>query len=287
MCNPWSSIQWLKEANELGLWDVDKKTLNNLEKFSWFEDEKARSMLIRGLEFVDRLNFLGGEPLLIKEHLQLLEECIAQGRAKEIVIQYNTNLTYIPEKIREIWKHFKSVELNLSCDGFKELNEYIRFPVKWDAWLNNVKTIAEWRSDVNLNLSLHSTFQSLNVTRLPMFYDWTWDFMSSLGLPRIPFVIYVTQPDYCDPRHLPEEVKNLVIKEHNLYFERVEKQNLTHMEKMWLSMIKGHIQTFATPTPASEAHWKKFIENTSKVDVSRQQSILNVLPEFEKYFSRI
>jgi hypothetical protein len=59
------------------------------------------------------------------------------------------------------------------------------------------------------------------------------------------------------------------------------------MEKMWLSMIKGHIQTFATPTPASEAHWKKFIENTSKVDVSRQQSILNVLPEFEKYFSRI
>ena len=284
MCNPWSSVQWLKEANQLGLWNVDKATLNDLEKFNWFENEGAREFLKSSLEFVDRLNFLGGEPLLIKEHLELLEECVRMGRANKIIIQYNTNLTYIPENIREIWRHFKLVDLNLSCDGFGDVNEYIRYPVKWDKWVENVRTISNWRSNVNLNLSFHCTFQTLNMTRLTDFYDWVWNIGTELNLPRVPFMIYVTQPDYLDPRHAPQHIKEQVTAEHQKYFEKVEKQNLTFVEKMWLSMLKGHLNTFRNATENSSEIWQKFIANTKIIDTSRQQNILTVAPAFSEYF---
>ena len=284
MCSPWSSIQWLNEAKELNLWNSDEKTLKSLQSFDWFENPRGRKFIIDNLKYVDRLNVLGGEPLLITEHFDFLKACIDNGRASEVVVQYNSNLTRVPEGIKDLWKHFKKVQVNLSIDGVGELNEYIRYPMRWNEWIENVRTLASWRSEIKLDLSFHSTFQSLNVTRAADLYRWIWDFATELDLPRVPFAIYVTKPTYLDPRHLPEEIKTTAVARLEDYFSFLQTQSLTDLERLWLGMIRSHMQTMSAPDESSELLFNKFIETMALIDKSRKQRLNVLLPEFDRYY---
>ncbi len=285
MCNPNSSSQWVKDERELNVWGYSPVELETFNQLNWFESKAADLFLTEHLKYADRLNFLGGEPLLIKEHFKLLERCIELGFAQNISLQYNSNLTTLPESLKNLWSQFKRVEVNLSCDGLKNLNEFIRFPMRWEKWLENVIKICSWRKEINLTLSFHSTFQSLNVTQLSDFYFWCWNFADQYQLPRLPFVIYVSQPSYLDPRHMPGELKQLVLSEHLKFFDFLKDKSLTPIESERLSMIRGHLATFTHPTLHSQGLWNRFKENTKKIDRSRGQNILEIIPEFKDYLS--
>ena len=50
--------------------------------------------------------------MMIHRHFKFLEECVESGDAKNIVLQYDTNLTNIPQKVMGYWKEFKFVEFH-------------------------------------------------------------------------------------------------------------------------------------------------------------------------------
>ena len=72
-----------------------------------------------------------GEPLIINAHYDFLQKCVDEGYASKLVIEYNTNITNVPQRAWDIWKHFKNVIVGVSIDGNKEVNDLIRFPSKW------------------------------------------------------------------------------------------------------------------------------------------------------------
>jgi sulfatase maturation enzyme AslB (radical SAM superfamily) len=80
---------------------------------------------------IERLYIVGGEPLLIDQHYEFLQKCIDAGRSKSIVIEYNTNITNIPERAWNIWKHFERIQIGMSVDAVGPINDYIRNPSKW------------------------------------------------------------------------------------------------------------------------------------------------------------
>ena len=284
MCHPLSSHLWDEEAAEFGLFGLSKDDLGKLSQLNWY-NEDTKKFLLNNMGQVDRLNFLGGEPLIMKNHIEILEQLISIGRASFIDLQYNSNLTHLPPDLKRVWSAFKSVEVNLSCDGFGSLNEYIRYPLNWKNWIENVEILNSWKSNVNLKLSLHSTFQVLNLTQSFIFNQWAWDFMSGLGWPRVPFYIYVSFPNYYNAQILPDKLKKLALLELEKYESFLANKELTSLEKSWFAIYKSHYHSMmATPKNETEL-WNRFVKITRLIDSKRGDSILNVLPEFKDSFA--
>jgi radical SAM protein with 4Fe4S-binding SPASM domain len=89
-----------------------------------------------------RLEFYGGEPLLDKPTMRLLQLLIDSGQSQDITLFYNTNCITKPTKKHvELWQHFKNLEFNLSIDGIGEQFTYIRHPGNWETALENLDYI--------------------------------------------------------------------------------------------------------------------------------------------------
>ena len=84
---------------------------------------------------------MGGEPLLIHQHYDFLNELVERGRAPFVTLEYNTNLSIVPEKALKLWEHFKKVKLGVSLDGVGPINDYIRHPSKWSVMERNLLKI--------------------------------------------------------------------------------------------------------------------------------------------------
>ena len=95
------------------------------------------------LKDIRYLEITGGEPLMIKEQFDMLEKCVELGVAGDIDVHYNTNGTHYPEHaLKNIWPHFKRIEIAFSIDGINQRFEYQRHPAVWDEVDNNIKRIS-------------------------------------------------------------------------------------------------------------------------------------------------
>lgn len=95
------------------------------------------------IEFVQKIYFAGGEPLIQREHWDILDKLIELGRT-DVELFYNTNLSTLKFKDKHLvdyWKHFTNVIVSASIDGWKAPAEYWRSGTKWDVIENNIKTI--------------------------------------------------------------------------------------------------------------------------------------------------
>lgn len=143
ICGPEASSQWV---NELIKEDPTKKTklLDLSEKTRWpRKKNKMFDSIESSLKDIRYLQITGGEPFMIKEQFDMLERCVELGVANQIDVHYNTNGTHYPEHaIKNIWPHFKRMEIAFSIDGINQRFEYQRHPAVWDEVDNNIKRIS-------------------------------------------------------------------------------------------------------------------------------------------------
>lgn len=139
----------------------------------------------------------GGEPLLMKENLELLE--ILQERNPNVNIRVNTNLsktgTYVFEKITE----FKNVHWTVSLDTIEQQFEYIRYGGVWHDFLDNLKIISELDHKISFNMLWYAmNYKSIFSTV---------DYLKELGYHNNSFIIGpLINPQWQDVRHLPNNV---------------------------------------------------------------------------------
>lgn len=280
MCNPWSSSLWandVKQHPELNLWNVELT-----EDFEWFKDPNVlKEKIYPLLSTIKRINFVGAEPFLVDEFYIILEKLINLGRANEVAVSFNTNLTVFNDRLKNLLKHFKRVGFSMSIDGYKELNEYMRYPVKWKRWIKNTRAVQEWKG-ANIDSNLHCTFGMYNILHLDKFIKWCAD--TDLGTTSaFPFFIYISQPDYQDPIHLPGDLKKIA-KERILdaihYFEI--HHGKTSIENKHINVLLSYLDQFEKH--GSEEEWDIFVKNANDLDRIRNQDILSIVPEFKKYW---
>jgi MoaA/NifB/PqqE/SkfB family radical SAM enzyme len=139
-----------------------------LSPFSWFDGffevfKKEPQTFLN----VEIFQFSGGEPLMDRNHLELLKLLIARNRAEHITLEYASNLTILPREVLKCWKHFKKVRVSVSWDGRKNAQEYIRFPLRYDSFVKNVERLDQ--AEGNFDLWVNSTISLLNVWDYPLF----------------------------------------------------------------------------------------------------------------------
>jgi MoaA/NifB/PqqE/SkfB family radical SAM enzyme len=119
------------------------------------------------------IEFTGGEPFMIQEHFDLLQQLVDRGLAGQIEIHYNTNGTQWPEGAEQIWRHFKTVEIAFSIDDVGARFEYQRSNAVWTQVIDNIGRFRQMRDrHANIQLQVCSTVNVFNVYYLEELAAW-------------------------------------------------------------------------------------------------------------------
>ena len=140
MCGPWSSFSIAKDWEKMGK-SFDAKEYKKPSENKWYVLPKSLGLIKETLPHLKEITFAGGEPMIIKEHMQILKMIIEEGHAHHIEILYTSNHTVLPQEFIKIWKHFNRVSFCCSVEAQGILNDYIRHPSIWKDLEKNIYTL--------------------------------------------------------------------------------------------------------------------------------------------------
>jgi MoaA/NifB/PqqE/SkfB family radical SAM enzyme len=147
----------------------------NKEQMLHFTSKKVVDEVINMLPQITHLKVTGGEPTITKEFFSLIDYAISNGYAKNIFLFITTNGTrFTPEFLKKL-NSFKELHITVSCDGFGETYEYIRYPFKWKAFEKRMYHIRDYLKEDNHNLkglSFNCVAQMQNIHNIPKLEEW-------------------------------------------------------------------------------------------------------------------
>jgi len=271
MCGSPSSSTWVNE--KIKYKNLYKKIVNAdyspARNETWPETPGIIDGLMKYAKDLDEIYFVGGEPFMHPQHKEFLLRLIESGDAHKIRVKYNTNGTQDLAEYPELWKHFRQVRITISIDAFGPLNEYIRYPCKWEDIDQSIKFLVNLRDNTDLNLLVYSqtTLQIYNVLSLNQLVDYLY----GSGIKNILVEPLITSP-WFSIEHLPLDLKKIA----------TERLAVIIMNYPFLARaITGCVNHMNAP--ANETLWEKFIVETAKLDLFRNESLEAVVPEFKGY----
>jgi len=132
--------------------------VNNYEKFFTFPQDR-----------ICELDVNGGEPSSSPNYKRLLKNLPPSVK----IIRINTNGSKIIKELEELLSTGMKVIITLSFDGVKNIHDYVRWPVLWKNFDNNVKKyIALRKTYSNLRLNFWTTVSALNAGDLQNIVDY-------------------------------------------------------------------------------------------------------------------
>ena len=172
---------------------------------------------ISDLNELCNFEILGGEPFLVKNHIEYMKKIINSGVSKHSIFQFTTNGTIFPDFFNEKFE-FKRLEITFSIDDIGPRFEYQRNGAKWEQVNENIKKFREFRSkNKNVKLNVCVTINILNVYYLNELMDW----FKKSKLNNIFFNI-LKDPEYLSIENLTENGKILVNQKLNKTFSPVK-----------------------------------------------------------------
>ena len=142
-CNPANSSLWEEDAHKL-FGDKFKVIFNQpINEFGassrWWETDHWWKQFEKMAPHLRSVYPVGGEPLIVPEHDTMLQKLVDWGYAKNIELEYDTNLTVINPRLVKLWKQFKNIVLRISIDETEDRYHLVRFPGNWNRLIENIK----------------------------------------------------------------------------------------------------------------------------------------------------
>lgn len=281
MCGPTESSSWYKDFEKLYGIEFDSTG------YDWFNKKSFWQYLEDYIPHIKQIYMLGGEPTLIDAHYSFLQKCIDAGYSNQISLEYNSNITNIHRKCFDLWKHFKHVLFSCSIDGVGLVNDYIRYPSKWDSIFNNIKKLED-SNQSNLTVWIIVSVSILNIYYLDEIIKWQLSQrFKNINKTNTDHPLFsshpVYVPNYMSVKVLPKDVKEQVaIKLRSVYTwannflnDHIDKENIM---SYIIREVEGHIKLMM-----SEDHshlLDTFWNINNKLDKIRDQHIENFLPQF-------
>lgn len=234
-------------------------------------NKKTRSNIDAAYKFIDSLSYIkftGGEPLMIKEHWNLLEKAVNENYAKNITLNYSTNCTILPkDKQIKLWKNFKKIELALSLDSINTAeNQYQRHLTNQSIVLNNIDIFVDLANSVLKNLVILSrpTITIYNIYNTPE----TLDYLLSKNINANP--THLTHPEFQSITVLPKKLKDIVKNKFNNY------QHTSDKNKQSCDYLLNYMYS-----KDNSELYEEFLNYTYFLDKRRNQSFTETYPYFD------
>lgn len=264
ICSSFASSQWAaeeikinpnnegaKKFNKLGMWP---KTNEN-----FWED------IDNHLQNIEKLEFFGGEPLMIERHYEILERCVELGVAKNISLSYNTNGSIFPQDKIALWEQFKKVEIFLSIDDINERFEYIRFPGNFAEVITNLGHFSKLNPDI-FSIGIFQTISIFNIMHMTELTDFISKHFDEINI----HYNMVFTPSHISPKVLPKRVKEKI---NILYGEN----NADHVNNT-LKFMNGE--------QYNSSEFTNFLIQTKQIDKFRKEQFDKVFPKFFKLIEK-
>lgn len=182
-CGPEYSSMW---ENELKI-NVERPPEKHVEEMKKYVFDNAHEL--------KHVYLAGGEPLLMKENMQLL--AMLEEKNPDVNIRVNTNLSKTGTPVFDKLCEFKNVHWTISVETLEKEFEYIRYGGKWKDFLDNLNNI-----NSNHKLSFNMLWFALNHRSV---FDCI-DFLKDRGYHNNSFIVGpVLGPEWLDVRNLPED----------------------------------------------------------------------------------
>ena len=218
MCHPFNSSTRRKELKEI--WGNDFDIMfSDVNKVKFYSNAKSMKRNVwnntianinKHIHLVKEIHMTGGEPLQLPRHWEWIDS-IPMEHKKNIKLSYDSNITQLRYKnhhVLDLKGQFKEVHFGISCDHFKEKLEYIRYPINYKKFEENLKVIIE-----NFSHTINVTVGLLNINEL----DEIRLYYKKLGANPRPNFNIVSTPRALSIRNLPEEVKEKYRKKYPEY----------------------------------------------------------------------
>lgn len=271
-CGHIFSSSWYQDQAKLAgpEWKKTHKVLNYAGRF----ETDAWDQLVDHIEHVEQIYFAGGEPLLMEEHYNILDELVRRKKF-DVRLIYNTNFTHTNLKDRsvfEYWKLFDSVSVGASLDGSGRYGEYIRKGTEWSKIEQNRIDMMAICPDVDFYIS--PTLSIMNAWHLPDFHrDWV---ERGFIKPQDLSVNILQDPPHYRIDIAPIKYKQRLRVKYQEHLEWLQdKDPLGRASEGFKSAINFMMAT--DNTHVINTFWRK----THELDTIRSENILDVIPELE------
>jgi organic radical activating enzyme len=271
-CGHIFSSSWYQDQARLA--GKDWKDRNQALNYAGRTETDMWEQLIPHLDYVEQIYFAGGEPLMMAEHYNILDELERRGRF-DVRLIYNTNFTHVKLKDRTVfdyWKKFKSVAVGASLDDSGVRGEYIRKGTRWTEVEQNRRDMLAICPEVDFYIS--PTLSIMNAQHLPEFHrDWV-----EKGLIRPKDLnVNILQ----DPAHYRIDIAP------QKYKEELSKIFLDHI--VWLRdqdplgrATQGFNSAVTFMNATDNTHLiDQFWRKTHELDTIRNENLLDVIPELQ------
>ena len=298
MCGPSDSNAWFEDwikltgkntfsdtSGEVTIHDVNGKL--SASDFDWPNNEGFWEQLEANVHNIKHVYFAGGEPMLIERHYEFLQKCIDLDAAKNMTVEYNTNMSTLPPRVMKLWEKFKHVRVGASIDGMGKVLEYQRHPAKWDKLHKNLTTLDIMPDNIQSWLAF--TVTAYNIFHMIDFMKWKLqdsNFKKINGTRRKPIVSHhvAHNPEHLNIRVLPPELKSIATDKFDEFVEWVKDNNYPDYVIRSATNIRNGIVKYMNSESYYEEHWDYFVTYTKSLDKMRKESLIDVEPMFEGYF---
>ena len=269
-CGHIFSSSWYQDQAQLagGDWKDRNRALN----YAGRTETDMWEQLVPHLDYVEQIYFAGGEPLMMAEHYNILDELERRGRF-DVRLIYNTNFTHVQLKDRTVfdyWKKFDSVAVGASLDAMGPRAEYIRKGSNWNTVERNRMQMLETCPDVDFYIS--PTLSIMNALHLPKFHR---EWVKKGYIKPQDLNVNILQ----DPAHLridiaPTKYKRVIQADYEDHLDWLRPQDPLQRATVGFESAIN----FMTATDNSDL-LTKFWSKTKELDDLRRENIFDVLPE--------
>jgi organic radical activating enzyme len=248
MCGPTESTKYHSEMIKLGEAEKGKLLVSSdICDKAWEEMPDILSRL-------EEIKLVGGEPLMAKGTYRMME-MVPEPETKRLKVI--TNGTIDPTKFIELAKNYREADVNISIEGIPSIQEYIRYPSKWDEILKHyhmIKKVARTR--------FVSTINALNISTSPELLKFMEDnhflFSQTNAVVNNCYSL----------RSIPPDIRDM-------YLNKLYKNKMT-------TMIR-----YLEDTKYNEAEMWQLMSHVKRRDNHRGKNLLELLPEWKPYYDKV
>jgi len=277
-CSPHCSTSWVLDHRKLYN-IVEKREKDDGFQFPGKTEGQALEEILPHLATAKMIYFAGGQPLMQKEHYEVLNKLIELGNT-DLEIRYNTNFSNFKLKkydnVLEYWKKFSNVHVYASLDGSYEKGEYWRNGIDWKQVVENRKQMMEECPHVHFMISY--TLSWPNAFDLVKFHR-EWADLGYLQPDHMMVNPLDTPPYYC-LKNIPDWKKAEIEKELQKNIDWLESFGEPYpIISMYRTAIKFMWDKNGQYYNGIDESLKEFSKVTTRLDEIRDQSFFDVYPE--------
>ena len=170
MCGTYASSAWHQERSQNPeAFDRINMIRQHPQPDKWWENPAYIEFLTEKLKDAVSIDISGGEPFPLPSTWKILDILIASNNTG-VRLQFNTNLTRVPPVLVDKLKLFTNVWISVSLEGVGDMNDYLRYPSRWEEISANMILLQEALPGVVKNIN--HTLQHASVYSLPALVDY-------------------------------------------------------------------------------------------------------------------